>query len=489
MRGESIPERGARNLVVMTGGRLAIHAILVVSAFWIPRALGAGAYGRYAAVFAVVQILVMFSTAGLPLVESRQLAPQWRKDRDHAVPLASTIWFSRLGFAVFSGLAAGLWVWFTPNLGQTVALSGIVALLCASRAAAEATRGLFLSIGRAGTLVALDLARAGLTLPLVLAGFAWAELSGVFIALSLLYVLLLATGTRLLLRAAPLRPQHFRLSTLSPYLRASFAYFTGSLAGIVQAQLSIVVIAAHAPVREAGYLALGVQFFGFVQGLLVAANRALFPLLSELESGGETRRLAYWGGLMMRYSTPFLVAALLGWTLFGEILIRWTLTDAFQPVYLCGVWMLVAALFYAGGSIANGLLFVRGHAGLAAAQLVAYASVTLAGILAALLTGPGEGVATRIAAVYAIASVLYFAIAQLSVRRVSDLRLPVTRTLLAMSPALLTWPALHWQAAPGTRVVALIAGLAAGVGLAVRSGLLPSHEIIEIRRLLRGKPA
>ena len=160
MRGESIPERGARNLVVMTGGRLAIHAILVVSAFWIPRALGAGAYGRYAAVFAVVQILVMFSTAGLPLVESRQLAPQWRKDRDHAVPLASTIWFSRLGFAVFSGLAAGLWVWFTPNLGQTVALSGIVALLCASRAAAEATRGLFLSIGRAGTLVALDLARA-----------------------------------------------------------------------------------------------------------------------------------------------------------------------------------------------------------------------------------------------------------------------------------------------------------------------------------------
>ena len=54
MRGESIPERGARNLLVMTGGRVAIHAVLVVSAFWIPRALGASSHGRYAAVFAVV---------------------------------------------------------------------------------------------------------------------------------------------------------------------------------------------------------------------------------------------------------------------------------------------------------------------------------------------------------------------------------------------------------------------------------------------------
>ena len=107
MRGESIPERGARNLLVMTGGRVAIHVVLVISAFWIPRALGAGTYGRYAAVLAVIQILTMLSTAGLPLIESRQLAPLWRSDRSAAVSLASTIWLCRLGLAGLSGLAAG----------------------------------------------------------------------------------------------------------------------------------------------------------------------------------------------------------------------------------------------------------------------------------------------------------------------------------------------------------------------------------------------
>jgi len=489
MRGESIPERGARNLLVMSAGRVATHAVLILSALWIPRALGAGPYGQYAAVFALVQILVVLSAAGLPLVESRQLAPRWRQERSNALELASTIWICRLGLAGVAGVLASLWLWATPTLGMGSLMCLLIALLCASRAAAEATRSLFLAIGRAGTLVLLDLVRAGLTLPLVLAGFAWAGLSGVFITLSLLYVMLLATGTGLLMRAAPLRPRCFRFASLSPHLRASFAYFVGSLATIVQVQLSVVILAAHAPAREAGYLAFGLQFFVFVQGLLMTANRALFPLLAELESGGETRRLAYWGGLMMRYSIPFLVFGLLGWTLLGESLIRWTLTEAFLPVYSCGIWMLVAALFYAGGSIANGLLYIRGHTGLAALQLVAYAFVTLTGIFVTLLEEPGEGVATRISTVYALSSSLYFAGAHFSLLRASDLRLPWKHTLFAMSPALLCWPLVHWQASLGIRAGTLLALGAAGAALAARTGLVPTHELREIRRLIRGHPA
>ena len=47
--GGDAARRGTRNVAAMTAGRLAIHAVLVVSAFVIPRALGAESYGRYAA--------------------------------------------------------------------------------------------------------------------------------------------------------------------------------------------------------------------------------------------------------------------------------------------------------------------------------------------------------------------------------------------------------------------------------------------------------
>ena len=55
--------------------------------------------------------------------------------------------------------------------------------------------------------------------------------------------------------------------------------------------------------REAGFLAFAVQLFAFAQALFLAASRALLPVLAELESRGDARRLARWGGLMMRWAT------------------------------------------------------------------------------------------------------------------------------------------------------------------------------------------
>ena len=93
----------------------------------------------------------------------------------------------------------------------------------------------------------------------------------------------------------------------------------GALAGIFQAQFAVFAVASWVAPREAAYLGFAVQIFALAQGLFIAARRGLTPILSELEAGGETGRLASWGGLMMRYWTAALCLATVAWGLIGRV--------------------------------------------------------------------------------------------------------------------------------------------------------------------------
>ena len=483
--GGDAARRGTRNVAAMTAGRLAIHAVLVVSAFVIPRALGAESYGRYAATLAVVQILVTTSAAGLPFVEARFLAPLWRRDPGSASTLGSTLWVTRLALALVAGIAAGAWLALAPELGLGLTVCALAGLLCTTRSANEATRSLFLSVGRVGSLVALELARVAFTVPTVVVAFGMAGLGGVFAALPVLYALLFAVGATALLRSIPLRPGGFHWASLAPHLGYSLSASVGALAGIFQAQFAVFAVASWVAPREAAYLGFAVQIFALAQGLFIAARRGLTPILSELEAGGETARLGSWGGLMMRYWAAALCLATVAWGLVGAFVVELALTPAFLPTHACATWMLAAALLFGCGASANGLLYVRGHARTASINLVIYAAFTTAG-LGVVLSDGADGSALRIAAVYAASSALFAACALATLWRRGGIGLPLSRPLLLMAPTFLAWPASTWDAGLGERAAALLAFTAVYLGLAVGLRLLPVAEIRTIISHLRG---
>lgn len=471
----------------MTGGRLATHAVLLLTALVVPRVLGAASYGRFGAAMAVVQILLTASGAGLALVEMRFLAPLWRsQDREAALDLASTLWSTRLLLSAAAAALAFVWFVLARSLDFGPLLCALLALFCFGRCATEATRSLFLSLGRVGPMMGLELLRVSLTLPVVVAGFAAAGLFGAFASLPAVYVLLLVLAVAWLQRIAPLHPTRFRWSTLRPHVGYSLSTFVGTVAGIVQSQFAVFAVASWVAPREAGYLAFAVQLFALAQGLFIAGRRALTPLLSELEAEGDRARLTHWGELMMRYAVAALAVATVCWALLGGALVDWALTPAFAPAHACGTWMLAGALFFCGGGSANGLLYVRGHARTASTNLVLYAAATLVGLVLVLAERETGGAALRIATVYALASFLFFGVSVTALRRIGRVQLPIGRSALLIAPVALAWPASAWSAGPAERAVALAVFVAAYLGAAVAGGLLPAREMREIAVRLRG---
>ena len=153
--------RAVANLSRMTLGRAVTQVVLVISAVVIPRTLGTEAFGRYAALVAVVVILEAVASGGFHMAEIRFLAPLWHQRRvEEAVALGSSIWTVRLVLSVVGGAVAAVWVAASPALGAGRALVAVVALAVVARSGLEATRQLFLSLDRVGHMVAFETARA-----------------------------------------------------------------------------------------------------------------------------------------------------------------------------------------------------------------------------------------------------------------------------------------------------------------------------------------
>lgn len=484
--GRSAAGRGAANLVKMMTGRLLIAAVLTVSGFLLPRFMGPAAYGRYAAILAVVVIVQTASALGLQQVEIRFLAPLWQTGgtrQSTAIELGSSLWTARLVLAALAGSATVLWLGLSPlELSSGILLAaGLLSLL---RAAQEATKGQLLPLGRVGRLVGLELLQVSLTLPVVLFFFAELGLNGVFVALPVLHTFLLLLAVVILLRQAPLRLGLFRWSKLAPHVSYSLASFSATLTGIVQQQFAVYALAAWAAERDAGLLAVALQMMTMTRGLFFTARRALMPILAQLEAAGEATRLKAWGGVMMRYSMGAASLGFVGWTLLGDELVRAVLRAEFAAVYPCAALLLGSVIFFCGAATCNGLLLIRGRAGWVAFNTAVHAVVVLAGMGLAIWHG-GPQVAVHVAWAYLGGAIVSFLVCHATLGRFGDIYLPLRRPAGLSVPALLGWAATSWTATLPAKVVALAAFVAVYGTLAVRWKLLPAEEAREILRAIR----
>ncbi len=491
----SAGSRGAGNLVKMMTGQVASLVVVTVSGFVVPRVLGPQSYGRYAAVLAVLAVLMMASSLGLQQVAIRFLSPLWsERRRAEAVVLASSLWAVLLVLAIGAGAAAVLWLALSPALELPLRICILLGFLCLLQSAYRATRGLLLPLGHVGKLAAFDFLRALMALPAVVFFFLAWGLTGVFSALTVLYATLFLASGVVLLRIIPLRPTLFRRSSLRPHLSYGTALFIGMLAGTVQARFAVYAVATWVAGEQAGFLAVAIQFHNLARELFLAARRSLMPILAELEESGQRQRLRYWGGLIMRYGAAGSCLMAVGWALVGRYVVEWFLTEAFAPVFPCVNAIMLGVVFFCCAASCIGLLNIRGRAGVAALCTVIYAAVTGVGLLLS-VPGGGSDTALRVAWVYVVAAAVYWGSAYFSLGLLGGIWLPLRRTLLLILPAALQWPASAWDGSLLERLAALGTFLVVYGWLATRLRLLPVNEIREIVQYLRrpkegsGKPA
>jgi O-antigen/teichoic acid export membrane protein len=481
----SAAHRGASNLSKMLGGRLGAQLILALSVFVIARRMGAETYGLYAGILAVVSILQAASAGGLHMVEVRTLAPLWRRgERQAARTLASTIWGSRIILSACTALLAVLWLNGSNKLSQSVGIGLLVGLFCFLRNSYEAARSLLLPVGHAGTLILFELLRAGLTLPLVLTAFALGGLDGVFVAFALFYLLMLLACTRVLHGILPISFRAFHWPSLQPHLGYSFSSFLGTVATMVQAQFAVFALANWVTGSAAAFLGLAVQFFALGQGIVLTGQRALLPILAELEAAGEKARLAIWGERMLRYSAASASLLVVGWSFAGREIAPWLLGNEFAPVYPCVVWILLAALFYALAEGCNGLLYIRGLAATASACTFLFSATTILGLLL-ILRRASDSIALDVCRLYALAACLFFIASFISLGTCGKLWLPLGRVLALLVPILLIWPALAGSFPTAFRWVLALAWAPLYLGTASFFRLLPLAEGKELLRILR----
>jgi len=471
--------RGAGNFTKMMAGRLAAQAVLVVSALVIPAVLGAENYGHYAAVMAVIAIVQVLSSLGLNMVEIRHLAPMWRSEaREDAVVLGSTIWTTRALLSIAAGIVAAIWFGFSGDLVSGLAVWLFLSALAVIRSLFEATRSLFLPLGRVGTFVGLDLGRAALALAVVTIGFTLAGIDAVFLAFPGAMTLLLVITLALLVRAFPLRPGRFRWSALSPHLGFSAASFVATVSHMVQLQFPIYLVAVYVARTEAGILAFTLQIFSFLRGLFQGGLASLMPILAEFDERGDFDRLRLWGGMMMRYGAAASCVTCVTWAFLGDLLLATLLPAEFAPVHHAATVILLAAAFSCCGGTCNAILFIRQRAWLAAVNGVVYVAVAVVGVI--LVMEHGAAVTSSICWIYVLATAIFFAGSYLALGLRARIWLPLRRTLLLIAPIAVAWLALGWDASPIHKALAAAAFAAAYLLLATLLRLLPLREMSEI---------
>lgn len=472
----------------MVGGHLVVVAIVTVTGFLVPRVLGTTSYGTFAAVMAVVAILHAVSPAGLHMVEVRFLAPIWsRGEREQAATLGSSIWTVRLALAAVLGAATAIWLTRASSLELWPATPILAGLICTLRCALSANRSLFLPLGHAGKTIGLEAARTGLILPLVIVCFLVAGLPAVFCAIPVVYAALLMLGIALLRRILPIRLSLASLPALRPHLGFGLSTLIANLATTAHTHLAVWAVATWVVPEEAAYLAVAFHPFTLGSGVYYAARRSLMPQLAELDSSKEGHRLLAWGEVMLRYGCALAALLALVWAVIGRDLVRWALTDAYQPVYPAAALMLVSLALFCWGATCNGLLYVRRRAGWGLMNHVLFACLNLAGVVVG-VTGADKGTALRITLAYLGAAAFYAISAHLTLGLRGRVWLPAGRSLLLLAPLALVWPLVNWTAGPGARALALATTAAVWPTLVLGLRLISIDELRRIVHMLRRDP-
>ena len=347
----------------------------------------------------------------------------------------------------------------------------------------------FYPLGTFGKLAGFELLHVVIRLPVVLLSFHYFGLPGVFVSLCVLQTVLWGTTTWSLREIIPLAPRHSQASSLKPYFSYGVSSWLTAVCNILQAQFSVYAIAAWVAAREAALLALAMQFYLLARGLYLPVQRSLMPLLSELESAGESARLRSWGSLMLRLSVALSCLLAISWALLGKQLFPLLFGPDFAPAYRISVVLFCSLTFLGAGLTCHTLLFVRSRAGLASLATVVHTVTILGGLAFVLIGRDGGGVTMGTAWVYFGASVLFAISSYAALRWRAGVHLPMGASLLLLLPTALAIPAIGWEAPWLLRILAVLAFMLIYAGFAVALKLVTPGEIGKILDRLRNREA
>jgi hypothetical protein len=179
---------------------------------------------------------------------------------------------------------------------------------------------------------------------------------------------------------------------------------------------------------------------------------------------------------MARYGGVAAILVFVGWVLLGRHAVRVVLGPEFAPVFGCTVLLLLGGILFSAASACQRILLISGRAGWVAIAAWAEATVILVGLALAIAAG-GEDVALRASCAYLGGSVALLLAAYSFLGAVGRTWLPMRRTFLLWTPAIIAWPALGWETSLGRAFLAFAGFAAIYLGAAIRARLLPWPEI------------
>ena len=467
----------------MIGGRLLLQLVAVVSVLLLPQLMTTEDYGRLVSVLALASIGGALVDLGLNWFEMRFIAPAWRRgDLATAVEVASSSFFTKLMLAVVVALVLVGWLGWSPGLELQTSDLGWIGLWLFARFVVAACAAMHLPLGLNKTYIGLETGRALVYLAAASLGYAWAGLAGVFAGLALTHLLLMLLAVSVLNRNLPVRPAKASVRLLWRQRRyLGWTALAAFLAGL-QFWLPVFLVGGQVHLAEAAVLGIAVQGLGILHGLGSGFRQGLMPVIADLNARGETGRCLMWSSLQLRLATAVSVAGLLLWLVLGPALLGWLFPPAYAGLYQSVGLVLVTFVLLSAAGSCDGLLNLRGHAGLSVVNLALFALLTLLGTLLVIRAGWPHA-AWWVAGVYAAATAVLALCSWLGLGLRTGLWLPVGRALGLLLPGLLAlplaWQDWQWPLWSAIPLLLFYAGYVIGMRLI---GLRELQRIIEVLR-------
>lgn len=359
--------RAARGTVLMRVGYMALS---LAGSVVLARALGPDAYGIYAFVFALVNVMAIPAQAGVPPLLVRETA------KAHATarwPALKGVWRWCTRLILVTSLTVGtvaligvvLFSSATDSVTRTTLYVGLLLLplLALGDARGAALRGLGLIVR--GQLPE-SIIRPGLLL--VLAGGVWwvtGDLTApgamaLHVAAAIIAFLI---GAVLLLRARPSELDGVEVDTSSAAEWRSAILPLAMIGGVhmVSAQVGVVLLGLFRPEAEVGIYKVAASISVLAVVGLQMANVVVQPHIARLFAIRDIALLQRLAGLAALVSTGITIPVFLLFIFGGKPLLRLLYGDAYVaawlPLVVLGVGQFVSAIF---GSVAL-LLSMTGH--------------------------------------------------------------------------------------------------------------------------------
>ena len=437
--------QAVRGGVLRMGGYVAGILLTLASAPLLIRHLGAGDFGRYSAVLAVIGIVTGLTEAGINTIALREQSVLRGEERRRTMSdlLGMRVVLSLLGVVAAVGFAAVAGYGPTLVLGTALAAAGMVLTLLQTFAATSLQAQM-----RFGLMTATDLLRQFVTaLLIVVLVIAGAEMLPFFAAIVAAAAVSFVVTLYLTRGLIPLKPA-LAVSRWMPLMRDTITFSIAIALNSLYFRITLVIMSLVAVELQTGYFAISfrvIEVLAGVPGLLIGAA---FPIIARTATSDRERfrygtaRLFELGALSGLLTT---VVVLLGAPFAIEVLAGAEGEPAVEVLQIQSIAIGATFLHAATGFPLLGLKMYR-------ETLIANLSSLVVAVALTLILAPDMG--ARGAAIAAVCAEVMLAIVQ-------------------------AWMLLRAPDAPRLPIATLAIG-ALCAGAAIAAGLLtPAHSVVQ----------